>query len=54
MHDFLVGSFADDVYLFIIESAKHPLSQNMPIERSALFFRSGKMCSCRALMGRVS
>ena len=32
----------------------HPLSQNMPIERSVLFFRSWKMCACRASMGRVS
>ena len=34
--------------------AMHPFSQNMLIERSALFFRSGKMCACRASMGRVS
>ena len=34
--------------------AMHLLSQNMPIERSALFFRSVKMCVCRDLMVRVS
>ena len=53
MHDVLVGSFVDDVYFLSSKSAKHPLSQNMPIERSALFFKSGKMCACRDLMGRV-
>ena len=36
------------------KSARHPLSQNMSIERSALFLRSGKMCACCASMGRVS
>ena len=35
------------------KSAKHPLSQNMPIERIALFFKSKKMYACRASMGRV-
>ena len=34
--------------------AMHPLSQNMPIERSALFLRSGKTCAYRASRGRVS
>ena len=53
MHDVLVGSFVDDVYFFIFKSAKHLLSQNMTIERSALLFKLGKMCACRALMGRV-
>ena len=43
------------MYTFLSsESAKHPLSQNMPIERSALFFLSGKMCACCALMGTLS
>ena len=43
------------MFTFLLSKiAMHPLSQNMPIERSALFFRSGKMCACRALMGRVS
>ena len=32
----------------------HTLSQNMTIERSALFLKSGKMCACRGSMGRVS
>ena len=32
----------------------HPLSQNMPIEMSALFLRSGRMCACHTSMGRVS
>ena len=42
------------MYTFLSsKSAKHPLSQNMLIERSALFFKSGKMCACRASMGRV-
>ena len=36
------------------KSTKHLFSQNMPIERSALFFKSGKMCACRASIGRVS
>ena len=36
------------------KSAKHLLSQNIPIERSDLFFLSGKFCACRASMGRVS
>ena len=54
MHDVFVGSSVDDVYLLSSKSAKHSLSQNMPIERSALFFNSGKMCACRDSMGRVS
>ena len=36
------------------KSPKHPLSQNMTIERSALFLNSGEMCACRASVGRVS
>ena len=43
------------MFTFLLSKiAMHPLSQNMLIERSALFFRSGKMCACRASMGRVS
>ena len=53
MHDNLVGLYVNDVDFFLSKSAKHPLSQNMPIERSALFFRSGKMCAFRAAIGRV-
>ena len=53
VHDVLVGYFVDDVDFFVIESAKHPLSQNIPIERSALFFRLGKFCACRAAIRRV-
>ena len=37
VHDVFVGSSVDDVYLLSSKSAKHSLSQNMPIERSALF-----------------
>ena len=54
MHDVFVGLFVDDVYFLLSKIAMHPLSQNMPIERSALFLRSGKMCAYRASMGRVS
>ena len=54
MRDVFVGLFVDDVYLFIVKNCVHPLSQNMPIERSAFFLRSGKMCEYRASMGRVS
>ena len=53
MHDNLVGLSINDLEFLLLKSAKHPLSQNMPIERSALFFRSGKMCACRAAIGRV-
>ena len=54
MHDVLVCSFVNDVdFFFSSKSAKHPLSKNMPIERSALFFKSGKMCACCASRGRV-
>ena len=42
------------MFTFLLSKiAMHPLSQNMPIERSALFFRSGKMCACYASTGRV-
>ena len=36
-----------------LKSANHPLSQNMPIERSDLFFRSGQLCACRSEIGRL-
>ena len=39
---------------FIINTAMHPLLQNMPIERSALFLRSGKMCAWCASIGILS
>ena len=43
------------MYTFLSSKiAKHPLSQNMLIERSALFLKSGEMCACHASIGRVS
>ena len=54
VHGVFVRLFVDDVYFLLSKIAMHPLSQNMPIERSAFFFRSGKMCACRVSMGRVS
>ena len=53
MHDVIVGLFVNDVDFLSSKSAKHPLSQNMPIEWSALFFKLGKMYACRAAIGRV-
>ena len=32
--------------------AMHPLSQNMPIDKRALLFKSGKMCASLAFKGR--
>ena len=53
VNDNLVGLSVNDVDFSLSKSAKHPLSQNMPIERSALYFRSGKMCACSAAIWRV-
>ena len=42
MHDVSVNLFFYDVYFLLSKITMHPLLQNMPIERSALFFSSGK------------
>ena len=53
MHDNLVGFSVNDVDFLSSKKAKHTLSQNMLIERSDLFFRSGNLFAFRAAIGRV-
>ena len=42
MHDVFVGIFKMMCTFLLSKIAMHPLSQNMPIERSALFLSSEK------------
>ena len=54
VHDVFVRLFVDDVYFFIVKGCDASVVAEHADGEECLFFRSGKMCPCRALMGRVS